>query len=92
MSDRVDEGSRRWTIDRRISADTILSIGAVVAAVFGAYYGLRGEIMIVDAKVNHVSSRLDYEQSGDRRLFDDIRVTLRRIEDKLDGKADKTGR
>lgn len=84
--------SRRWVLNRTISADTIMSIGAMLAAVLGAYYGLRAEVALVDGRVTALSNRLDYEQAGDRRLFEDIRSSLRRIEDKLDGKADKPGR
>jgi hypothetical protein len=92
MADRTDDENRRWVLDRTISANTLVSIGAMLVAVIAAYYGLRAEVTVVDARVTALQDRLTYEQLGDRRLFDDIRGTLQRIENKLDGKADKPGR
>jgi hypothetical protein len=91
MADRQFDDSRRWVLDRTISANTLVSIGAMLVAVIAAYYGLRAEVTIVDARVTALNDRLTYEQLGDRRLFDEIRNSLQRIETKLDGKADKPG-
>ena len=83
---------QRWTIDRTISANTMVQLVAMLAAVLGAYFGMKAEVAVVDQRVTGLSLRIDYEQAGDRRLFDDIRITLNRIEGKIDGKADKPGR
>jgi hypothetical protein len=91
MADRSYDDTRRWVLDRTISANTLVSIGAMLVAVIAAYYGLRAEVTVVDARVTALNDRVTYEQLGDRRLFDDIRNTLQRIEGKLDGKADKPG-
>jgi hypothetical protein len=90
--DGSELNDRRWVLDRTISANTIMSIGAMLAAVVGAYYGLRAEVALVDGRVTALANRFDYEQAANRRLFEDIRASLRRIEDKLDGKVDKPGR
>jgi hypothetical protein len=92
MADRSYDDARRWVLDRTISANTLVSIGAMLVAVVAAYYGLRAEVTVVDARVTALNDRLTYEQLGDRRLFDEIRGSLQRIEGKLDGKADKPGR
>jgi hypothetical protein len=92
MADRSYDDARRWVLDRTISANTLVSIGAMLVAVIAAYYGLRAEVTVVDARVTALQDRLTYEQLGDRRLFDEIRGSLLRIEGKLDGKADKPGR
>lgn len=91
MSESPDT-SHRWTLDRTISANTVMSLIVGAAAIFGAYYGVRSDIAVVDGKIEALKLRVDYEQGGDRRAFDAILGSLRRIEDKLDGKADKPGR
>jgi hypothetical protein len=80
---------QRWTLDRTISANTVIQLGTIIIAIIGGWYGLRSDISLVDARVNSLMVRLEYEQAGDRRLFDEIRRGLERIENKIDGKADK---
>ena len=87
-----DAEQRRWTLDRTISANTVIQIGVILFGLVGAWYGLRNEVAMVDSRVNGLMQRLDYQQAADRRLFDEIRRGLERIEGKIDGKADKPGR
>jgi len=66
----------------QVEMKDMLTWGAMLAALASAFFHLRGRVAVIEAL-----QKRDREAVKDG--FKDIKEGLQRIEDKLDGKADK---
>lgn len=83
------EGDRRGVLDRTINLGHILITLTIVVSSLSAFFDLRGRVDIHERRFGELDRRLDQEAARAREELADIKAALRRIEDKLDRKADK---
>lgn len=68
---------------------TILSSLALLGSVIAVWVQLNGRLVRLETENRHVKERIDTHGHHTDKQFDAIMAHLRRIEDKLDGKADR---
>ena len=67
----------------------VVSTAALIGSVIGVWVQLNGRLVRLETENRHVKERIDSHGHHTDRQFDTIMGHLRRIEDKLDGKADR---
>lgn len=83
-----------------MDVSTIVSLLALAGSLIGVWVQLNGRVVRLEAEKQHLHKRIDDvredvdkrfadNQATMNRQFDQIMDHLRRIEDKLDGKADR---
>lgn len=83
-----------------MDVSTIVSLLSLLGGLIGVWVQLNGRVVRLESECNHlhkriddvredVDKRFDQHQATSNRQFDQIMDHLRRIEEKLDGKADR---
>ena len=75
----------RLTMDMSFGFDTILTVIAGIFAIIGVWTQLSNRLAILETKLEFGDEKFN---SIDKK-FDEVMMHLRRIEDKLDHKADR---
>jgi hypothetical protein len=73
------------TMDMSFGLDTLLTIIAGVFAIIGVWTKLSNRLAILETKLDFGDEKF----SAIDKKFDEVMTHLRRIEDKLDNKADR---
>ena len=73
------------TMDMSFGFDTILTLIAGVFAIIGVWTQLSNRLAILETKLEFGDEKFN----GIDKKFDEVMMHLRRIEDKLDNKADR---
>lgn len=68
---------------------TIVATASVLGSVVAVWVQLNGRLVKVETENRHAKERIDHHGLHTDKQFDAIMAHLRRIEDKLDGKADR---
>jgi uncharacterized membrane protein YqgA involved in biofilm formation len=68
-----------------VSLDTIITVIAFIGGIIGVWVQLNSRIAILETKLEYGDEKF---QAIDKK-FDEVMLHLRRIEDKLDHKADR---
>jgi hypothetical protein len=68
-----------------VSLDTIITVIAFIGGMIGVWVQLNSRIAILETKLEYGDEKF---QAIDKK-FDEVMLHLRRIEDKLDHKADR---
>lgn len=73
------------TMDMSLGIDTLLTLIAGVFAIIGVWNQLSNRLAILETKLEYGDEKF----SAIDKKFDEVMMHLRRIEDKLDNKADR---
>ena len=73
------------TMDMSFGVDTLLTLIAGVFAIIGVWTQLSNRLAILETKLEFGDEKFN----GIDKKFDEVMMHLRRIEDKLDNKADR---
>ena len=73
------------TMDMSFGVDTLLTIIAGIFAIIGVWTQLSNRLAILETKLEYGDEKF----SAIDKTFDEVMMHLRRIEDKLDNKADR---
>ncbi len=73
------------TMDMSFGIDTLLTVIAGVFAIIGVWTQLSNRLAILETKLEYGDEKF----SAIDKKFDEVMMHLRRIEDKLDHKADR---
>ena len=68
-----------------LSIDTIMTIIGFLAALIGVWVNLNNRLTLMEARIGFGDERFTLID----KKFDEVMIHLRRIEDKLDNKADR---
>ncbi len=75
----------RITMDMSFGVDTLLTVIAGIFAIIGVWNQLSNRLAILETKLEYGDEKF----SAIDKKFDEVMMHLRRIEDKLDNKADR---
>jgi len=84
-----EQSENHWHLRKEINLTHIAATVTVIVSLTAGYYDLRSDIEIVKARVSAQESRTDRSERRMENAMVEIRNSLRRIEEKLDGKKDK---
>lgn len=73
------------TMDMSFGIDTLLTVIAGIFAIIGVWNQLSNRLAILETKLEYGDEKF----SAIDKKFDEVMMHLRRIEDKLDNKADR---
>lgn len=73
------------TMDMSLGIDTLLTLIAGIFAIIGVWNQLSNRLAILETKLEYGDEKF----SAIDKKFDEVMMHLRRIEDKLDHKADR---
>jgi hypothetical protein len=73
------------TMDMSLGIDTLLTLIAGIFAIIGVWNQLSNRLAILETKLEYGDEKF----SAIDKKFDEVMMHLRRIEDKLDNKADR---
>lgn len=68
---------------------SIVATASLLGSVIAVWVQLNGRLVKVETENRHAKERIDHHGHHSDKQFDAIMMHLRRIEDKLDGKADR---
>lgn len=80
---------RHWHLDKRFTIGNLITSLVIIGSVFIWVYKLDQRISLVEQSVLFQKEIHERDNTQTRRVYEEIKLALRRIEDKLDGKADK---
>lgn len=72
------DDDNKWHLDRKVSIGHIVTTALALVAAILAYANIETRVAVLESRTSTI-----------REDFRDIKDTLRRIEEKLEGKADK---
>jgi len=75
----------RLIMDMSFGVDTLLTVIAGIFAIIGVWNQLSNRLAILETKLEYGDEKF----SAIDKKFDEVMMHLRRIEDKLDNKADR---
>lgn len=78
-----------WSFDRRINISHILTTLTIVAGIFAWGNHLDKRISLIEERQQLQAAQIREEAQRRRETYAEIRASLERIEEKLDGKLDK---
>ena len=78
-------GRRNCLMDMSFGIDTLLTVVAGIFAIIGVWTQLSNRLAILETKLEFGDEKFNVID----KKFDEVMMHLRRIEDKLDNKADR---